>query len=387
MVHFKTNGSVDPINGKSSVTIPFPPNFATFVHLDDVAQQPDGKILFAGSDKSGANIDLFIARTDTSGNPDIDFGNHGVTGIDHGGSEVARGLAVAPDAGIFVGTVSPPITNDEILKLYGTNSTDNGNPVAKLASNGTLTATGTAGNDVIFFGVSTSKSDILITVNGVTSAFSAGKVKRLVIDGAAGNDIINYRDFVTSIGKPTLLEGGPGNDGIYGSPAGESLDGGTGDDTLHGYGGNDTLIGSAGADQLYGDAGNDTADYSAYTANLKLSLDNIANDGPTGSADANIHADIENIIGGSGNDLIIANPFANKLIGNAGNDTLWGGDGNDTLDGGSGHDQLYGQGGNDALLGKDGSIDTLDGGAGFDTAQRDHSSSIKDQVLNIESFV
>ena len=90
LVHFKTNGSVDPINGKSSVTIPFPPNFATFVHLDDVAQQPDGKILFAGSDKSGANIDLFIVRTDTGGNPDIDFGNHGVTGIDHGGSEVAR---------------------------------------------------------------------------------------------------------------------------------------------------------------------------------------------------------------------------------------------------------------------------------------------------------
>ena len=98
-------------------------------------------------------------------------------------------------------------------------------------------------------------------------------------------------------------------------------------------------------------------------------------------------ADVENVIGGSGNDLIIGNPFANNLQGGAGNDTLWGGAGNDTLIGGPGHDKLYGQDGNDTIYAKDGRTDTLDGGSGFDTAQRDNSASITDEVLHVESFI
>ena len=75
------------------------------------------------------------------------------------------------------------------------------------------------------------------------------------------------------------------------------------------------------------------------------------------------------------------------FAGGAGNDTIWGSGGNDTLYGDAGHDQLHGQDGNDVLYGKDGQTDTLDGGSGTDKAQRDDSSSIKDQVLSIESFI
>jgi Ca2+-binding RTX toxin-like protein len=163
---------------------------------------------------------------------------------------------------------------------------------------------------------------------------------------------------------------------VYAASPGHGLaDGGSG---------NDTLIGSL-ATVFEGDSGNDTADFSARTDNLNISLDNIANDGAAGE-NANVMADVETVIGGSGNDKITGNPFANNLQGGSGNDTLWGGAGNDTLVGGPGRDMLFGQDGNDTIYAKDGRTDTLDGGAGFDSAQRDNSALVKDQVLNVETF-
>ncbi len=87
------------------------------------------------------------------------------------------------------------------------------------------------------------------------------------------------------------------------------------------------------------------------------------------------NARIENARGGSGNDTIYGNDFANEIYGNAGNDTingaigadvLRGGQGNDTIRGGQGADWLNGNLGNDSVLGDlDG--DTLRGGGGNDT--------------------
>jgi hypothetical protein len=59
----------------------------------------------------------------------------------------------------------------------------------------------------------------------------------------------------------------------------------------------------------------------------------------------------------------------------------------DTLDGGSGHVVLCGQDANAQLLAKDGRTHTLDRGNGFDTAQRDKTTSITDRVLSIEAFI
>lgn len=63
------------------------------------------------------------------------------------------------------------------------------------------------------------------------------------------------------------------------------------------------------------------------------------------------------IIGGQGNDVIIALAGADRLEGGAGNDNLYGGEGDDTLVGGGGNDSLWGGGG----------IDRLEGGKGNDT--------------------
>ena len=63
------------------------------------------------------------------------------------------------------------------------------------------------------------------------------------------------------------------------------------------------------------------------------------------------------IVGGQGQDVIIALAGPDRLEGSAGNDNLYGGEGNDVLIGGSGNDKLWGGGG----------IDRLEGGKGNDT--------------------
>lgn len=95
---------------------------------------------------------------------------------------------------------------------------------------------------------------------------------------------------------------------------------------------------------------------------------------PAGYTIAN-GARIEAASGGSGDDLLIGNAFANRLQGNAGRDELFGGSGDDSLDGGAGDDRVFGGlgsdtigdsgGGSNYLRGDEGD-DVLNGGAGFD---------------------
>ena len=61
--------------------------------------------------------------------------------------------------------------------------------------------------------------------------------------------------------------------------------------------------------------------------------------------------DIENAIGGSGNDTLIGNDLDNVITGNAGNDTIEGHFGNDTLYGGQGADTIWAGAGDDIVYG------------------------------------
>ena len=56
---------------------------------------------------------------------------------------------------------------------------------------------------------------------------------------------------------------------------------------------------------------------------------------------------IENVVGGNGNDAFKGNDVANVFTGGAGNDTLEGNGGDDILVGGSGNDLLSGGSGSD----------------------------------------
>ena len=114
--------------------------------------------------------------------------------------------------------------------------------------------------------------------------------------------------------------------------------------------------------------GIDTIDLSGWSTASDLSLVAGAyssTNGMTFNLAIAYDVDIENAIGGGGNDTLTGNDLDNELTGNGGNDTLHGNRGNDTLRGGAGNDTLNGGDGNDTLDGGAGA-DVINGGAGMD---------------------
>jgi serralysin len=87
--------------------------------------------------------------------------------------------------------------------------------------------------------------------------------------------------------------------------------------------------------------GNDTLDFSGFSQNQKINLNEGSFSdvgGLVGNVSIAYGVTVENAIGGSGNDLLIGNAVANELVGGAGNDIIYGGGGGDTLWGGAGAD-------------------------------------------------
>ncbi len=153
-----------------------------------------------------------------------------------------------------------------------------------------------------------------------------------------------------------ILDGGAGNDTLYGKPLGENWDWNEDADVIHGGTGNDLIYGGGGDkdtwdgnDSLYGDDGNDR------------------------------------IFGSFGNDRMYGGTGVDELGGQAGNDTMYGGTGNDKLGGGSGNDWLYGEADADVLSGREG-LDHLSGGPGNDIfdydAVTDSKGALRDVILD-----
>ena len=181
--------------------------------------------------------------------------------------------------------------------------------------------------------------------SGLTTIVAYGNDIGNVITGSSGR-------LAASVGYE--LYGRGGSDIITGrnaSIAGDLLDGGEGDDFLYGLAGNDVLRGGEGADMLDGGAGNDTADYSLATSGVSV---NLAVGGLGGEALGDTFTSIENITGSEHGDDLTGDDRANILRG---------GGGGDFIAGGAGADELYGGDGNDHLS-VDNRDTVIDGGAG-----------------------
>ncbi|HEX8911889.1 MAG TPA: calcium-binding protein [Humisphaera sp.] len=202
-------------------------------------------------------------------------------------------------------------------------------------------------------------------------------------DGGKGEgDNVHACFAVTGGDGNDRISGGPGVDRLYGGNGNDRLWGNDGNDITDGGDGDDVIASSRGNDAFYGGPGTDTADYSTRSDPLRLSLDGLANDGGSGEKDT-IRDDVENLIGGSGNDKLYGNADANRLEGRGGNDELYGRAGNDRLIGGTGADALHGGDGDDFLDARDGAADFLSGDLGSDTAARDGI----DDVVGVETYV
>jgi|GEM_PF-6524554 len=140
------------------------------------------------------------------------------------------------------------------------------------------------------------------------------------------------------------MYGNIGNDILWGYDGNDVLAGWSGDDLVFGGAGNDLLICGEGAgnDTYDGGAGEDTVKYASALASITVDLSEGIAFSRDGNDAAGIGIDtlinIENIIAGNFNDLLIGNDGANNIEAGSGNDTLIGGDGADSLDGGNGSD-------------------------------------------------
>ncbi|ODT80451.1 MAG: hypothetical protein ABS76_16055 [Pelagibacterium sp. SCN 64-44] len=263
--------------------------------------------------------------------------------------------------------------------LYG----EDGNDTFHATINdGNDTYDGGAGTDTLNFSVITAAATINLKT-GTASSAQTGTDKLVSIEnvvGGSGNDVI------TGSAGNNVLSGGKGNDTIRGDAGNDTIRGGAGNDLLYGDAGNDMVYGEDGNDTFYatlndgndtydGGAGTDTLNFAAITAAATINLQTgTASSAQTGTDKL---VSIENVVGGSGNDVITGSAGNNVLSGGGGNDTIRGGAGNDTIRGGAGNDRLYGDAGNDVLYGEDGNDtfyatlndgnDTYDGGAGTDT--------------------
>jgi Ca2+-binding RTX toxin-like protein len=221
------------------------------------------------------------------------------------------------------------------------------NGIAEDAIDRTAQLVGASLSQISSFGTDNSGNLYAVSLTGAIHRLDPGTT------AADGADIIN---------------GGAGNDTLFGGMGNDILNGDADVDILHGGAGDDTLSGGTGADRMHGGAGNDV-----YVIDND-SVSDIMDESVAGSDGADtvrssisfnlsdtsrVIGAVENLVlvgsgnlSGTGNALdneITGNAGGNSLSGRSGKDILNGVDGNDVLNGGGGNDTLAGGGGNDTF--------------------------------------
>lgn len=84
----------------------------------DIAVQADGKIVIAGQTDNFPNYLLLIARYNSDGSPDSSFGNNGYVLSAVGSSATAAELAIQPDGKILVAGTTFQSSNDMLLMRF-----------------------------------------------------------------------------------------------------------------------------------------------------------------------------------------------------------------------------------------------------------------------------
>ena len=213
---------------------------------------------------------------------------------------------------------------------------------ATAAGNSIISELGTTGVDTISFSTITSATSGMSINLGLTAFQRIDPFRFVRLDGATGIENViggSGNDTITGNALGNNLNGGPGNDILKGEAGNDSLVGGTGDDTY--------AFGTASAMEIEtiveaASAGTDTLDFSLVTPNLLLSLEsNVAQSVHTNrTLTLNNATAFENVIGGTGHDVLIGNGLSNRLTGNNGRDILIGNLGADFLFGGNDDDIL-----------------------------------------------
>jgi serralysin len=248
---------------------------------------------------------------------------------------------------------------------------------------------------------------------GMTADGGTGKDK---LTGGPRGDLLRGdrgADTIRGLGGKDTIDGSYDNDYLSGGDGADHIEDGFGKDVVHGDNDDDDIWADHGNDKYYGDAGNDTFDfdqpvgdgyrtdadrisggsgsdtamYIYWGANVSVDLDGVTgDDGMKGEHDT-VGKDVENLVGGLGNDRLVGNAGDNAIYGTEGKDVISGLGGDDHLEGQQGADKLYGGAGDDWLDGrdfdnKDRTADLLNAGAGDDGCNR----KAKDTAKGCETF-
>ena len=197
---------------------------------------------------------------------------------------------------------------------------------------------------------------------------------RDTMSGGAGNDTVDYTirtvpvlvsldgaandgtgsEFDNVLSDVENIRSGSGSDTLWGNANNNTFFAGGGTNLIMGGPGNDIILqgqdGDAGSDVIDGGTGIDVIDYSSRTRPLTVTLDGATGSGDLGAGEGDIIQNMENVVGGMDNDMLIGNASNNWIRGMAGDDTLQGLAGDDLLEGGDGGNTLMCGPGNDVGL-------------------------------------
>ncbi len=342
--HISANGAL------LGAAVPVTQGNATQAGTLDIVAMTEGRYMVVFSDSEGS---FGVPNTDISGVV----------------LSVASVIDGTPDADALVGTASADTINglggDDVLSGGAGNDLLNGgagNDVL-IGEGGNDTMVGGADNDIYILSdlgdaiveapgggvdaVFVSANDVVLPSN-LEVAYLFGTASR--ITGSAGDEQI--------VANPQLasrLDGGGGNDVLWGMGLADTLIGGAGDDIIQGQGSPAEMRGGVGNDSyVVGNLGavvienaNEGADtvyvtINGYTLPLNVEVTYLS-----GVA--------TQLTGSSAGDVIVGNPAVPSSIdGAAGDDELWAGGQADTLVGGAGNDILRGQANTAQLRGGDG---------------------------------
>lgn len=296
-VRFTSAGLPDgSFDGDSRATVDFGSQVTE--RAEDLAIDPQGRILLAGAAGNAAEKVGHVARLDPNGSPDAGFDGDGKVTIAMSEPVLLTGVAVDGSGRIvLVGGISGPASSDALLArllpgggfdpAFGSGGFLREDYLAPSAG-GTALAIDPAGRYLITGGalvppftsiglarflpsspqIVPVKVEERMSCAGQTATIE-GTGKRDVLKGTSRRDVIvalGGNDKITALGGNDLVcagagrdfvQAGRGNDRVLGGAGADRILGGAGVDTLLGEGGVDLLSGGPARDKLRGGAGRD----------------------------------------------------------------------------------------------------------------------------------
>lgn len=255
------------------------------------------------------------------------------TPADNDTTDVTFSYAVGDGVGSTVQTAHLDLVLPADTTLYGTDDADRivGTPQMDVivARGGDDTIIGRESGDTIYAG---DGDDRVVSGDGDDVVFG-GRGDDIVFAGAGSDSIFGGEGNDTLFGEEgdDALFGEEGNDAIDGGGGRDAIDGGGGNDILRGGADADTVSGGEGADNMVADTdqaddvydgggGSDTYDASAGRADAVIDL--LSGRARSDDLGEDEIEDIENAVGGGGNDILIANDRVNVLSGGGGEDVF-----------------------------------------------------------------